>query len=68
MIAKKPVKDITNNRKFKVMKDMEQSYMLNNSQGVIRTLVGLKSRITSTKPLLTMVILLMVGSGNAWGK
>lgn len=41
---------------------------VNRSQGMIRTLVGLKSRITSTKPLLTMVILLMVGSGNAWGK
>lgn len=33
---------------------------VNRSQGMIRTLVGLKSRITSTKPLLTMVILLMV--------
>lgn len=60
MIAKKPVKDITNNRKFKVMKDMKKIFMLNNSQGVIRTLVGLKSRITSTKPLLTMLALLMV--------
>ena len=30
------------------------------SQGVIRTLVGLKSRTTSTKPLLTMLALLMV--------
>jgi len=41
---------------------------VNRSQGMIRTLVGLKSRITSTKPLLTMVIILMVGSGNAWGE
>ena len=41
---------------------------VNRSQGMIRTLVGLRSRITSTKPLLTMVILLMVGSGNAWGE
>ncbi len=42
------------------MKDMKKIFMLNNSQGVIRTLVGLKSRITSTKPLLTMLALLMV--------
>lgn len=33
---------------------------VNRSQGMIRTLVGLKSRITSTKPLLTMLALLMV--------
>ena len=41
---------------------------VNRSQGMIRTLVGLKSRITTFLPLLTMVILLMVGSGNAWGE
>ena len=41
---------------------------VNNSQGMIRALVGLKSRITTFLPLLTMVILLMVGSGNAWGE
>lgn len=44
---------------------------VNRSQGMIRTLVGLKSRITSTKPLLTMLALLMVAlfgvSENAWG-
>jgi len=33
---------------------------VNRSQGMIRTLVGLRSRITSTKPLLTMLALLMV--------
>lgn len=43
---------------------------VNRSQGMIRTLVGLKSRITSTKPLLTMVILLVLGgwSSEAWGR
>ena len=39
---------------------MKQIFMLNNSQGVIGLLLGLKSRITSTKPLLTMLALLMV--------
>ena len=46
---------------------MKKIYMLNNSKGVIGLLLGLKSRITLTRPLLTMVILLMVGGGNAWG-
>ena len=45
--------------------------MLNNSQGVIGLLLGLKSRITSTKPLLTMLALLMVClfgvNESAWG-
>ena len=71
MIVKKPVKDITNNRKFKVKKDMKKIFMLNNSQGVIGLLLGLKSRITSTKPLLTMLALLMVClfgvNENVWG-
>ena len=44
---------------------------VNRSQGMIRTLVGLKSRITSTKPLLTMLALLMVClfgvNESAWG-
>ena len=39
---------------------MKKIYMLNNSQGVIGLFLGLKSRITSTKPLLTMLALLMV--------
>ena len=51
---------------------MKKIYMLNNSQGVIRTLVGLKSRITLTRPLLTMLALLMVClfgvNENAWGQ
>lgn len=70
MIAKKPVKDITNNRKFKVKKDMKQIFMLNNSQGVIGLFLGLKSRITSTKPLLTMLLMLVLGGWNseAWGQ
>ena len=71
MIAKKPVKDITNNRKFKVKKDMKKIYMLNNSQGVIGLLLGLKSRISPMRPLLTMLALLMVClfgvNENAWG-
>lgn len=48
---------------------MKKIYMLNNSQGVIRTLVGLKSRITSTKPLLTMLFMLVLGGWNSavWG-
>ncbi len=53
------------------MKDMKKIYMLNNSQGVIGLLLGLKSRITSTKPLLTMLALLMVClfgvNEKAWG-
>lgn len=44
---------------------------VNRSQGMIRTLVGLKSRITLTKPLLTMLALLMVClfgvNESAWG-
>lgn len=44
---------------------------VNRSQGMIRTLVGLKSRITSTKPVLTMLALLMVAlfgvNEKAWG-
>lgn len=71
MIAKKPVKDITNNRKFKVKKDMKKIYMLNNSQGVIGLFLGLKSRISPMRPLLTMLALLMVClfgvNENAWG-
>ena len=50
---------------------MKKIYMLNNSQGVIGLLLGLKSRITSTKPLLTMLALLMVClfgvNEKAWG-
>ena len=46
--------------------------MLNNSQGVIGLLLGLKSRITLTYPLLTMLALLMVClfgvNESAWGK
>ena len=42
---------------------------VNRSQGMIRTLVGLKSRITSTKPVLTMLILLTLCgfSTSVWG-
>ena len=50
---------------------MKKIYMLNNSQGVIGLFLGLKSRITSTKPLLTMLALLMVClfgvNESAWG-
>ncbi len=50
---------------------MKKIYMLNNSQGVIGLLLGLKSRITLTRPLLTMLALLMVClfgvNEKAWG-
>ena len=48
---------------------MKKIYMLNNSQGVIGLFLGLKSRITSTKPLLTMLFMLVLGGWNseAWG-
>ena len=39
---------------------MKQMYLVNNSQGLIRTLAGLKSRISPMRPLLTMLALLMV--------
>jgi hypothetical protein len=39
---------------------MEKIYMLNNSQGVIGLILGLKSRITTMKPVLTMLALLML--------
>ncbi len=51
------------------MKDMKKIYMLNNSKGVIGLLLGLKSRITSTYPLLTLLLILMLGAWSvpAWG-
>lgn len=45
---------------------MENLYKVNNSKGVIGLISGLKSRITSTKPVLTLMLMLMVGVGNAW--
>ena len=39
---------------------MKKIYMLNNSKGVIGLLLGLKSRITTVNPVLTMLALLMV--------
>ena len=44
---------------------MKKIFMLNNSQGVIGLLLGLKSRITSTKPLLTMLFMLVLGGWNS---
>lgn len=56
---------------FKVKKDMKQFTQVNNSKGLISLFLGLKSRITSTKPLLTMLALLMVClfgvNEEAWG-
>ena len=50
---------------------MKKIYMLNNSQGVIGLFLGLKSRITRTKPVLSMLALLMVClfgvNESAWG-
>ena len=50
---------------------MKQIFMLNNSQGVISLFLGLKSRITLTYPLLTVLALLMVClfgvNESAWG-
>lgn len=48
---------------------MKQFTQVNNSKGLIRTLVGLKSRITLTYPLLTMLFMLVLGGWNseAWG-
>ena len=48
---------------------MKKIYSVNNSKEVLRTLEGLKSRITSIKPVLTLLILLIVGGGltsRAW--
>ena len=49
---------------------MKKIYSVNNSKEVLRTLEGLKSRITSIKPALTMLSLLMVGAWSvpAWGQ
>ena len=56
---------------FKVKKDMKQFTQVNNSQGLISRFLGLKSRITSTKPVLTMLALIMVClfgvNEKAWG-
>ena len=50
---------------------MKKINSLNNSQGVISLFIGLKSRISPTRPLLTMLALLMVClfgvNENAWG-
>lgn len=50
---------------------MKKIYSVNNSKVVLGLLSGLKSRITSTKPLLTMLALLMVClfgvNEEAWG-
>ena len=46
---------------------MKQFTQVNNSKGLIRTLSGLKSRITRIKPALTMLMLLMFGVGQMWG-
>ncbi len=51
---------------------MKQFTQVNNSKGVIGLLLGLKSRIISTKPVLTMLALLMVAlfgvNEKAWGQ
>ncbi len=51
---------------------MKQFTQVNNSKGLIGLLLGLKSRIISTKPVLTMLALLMVAlfgvNESAWGK
>lgn len=49
---------------------MKNFYLVNRSQDVISLWSGLKSRITSIKPVLTLLILLIVGGGltsRAWG-
>ena len=46
---------------------MKKIYSVNNSKVVLGLLSGLKSRITTCLPVLTMLIMLMVGVGNAWG-
>lgn len=48
---------------------MKKIYMLNNSNGVIGLFLGLKSRISTRKPLLTLVMILMLGAWSvpAWG-
>lgn len=50
---------------------MKQFTQVNNSKGLISRFLGLKSRITSTKPVLTMLALLMVAlfgvNEKAWG-
>ena len=51
---------------------MEKIYMLNNSNGETGLFLGLKSRISPMRPLLTMLALLMVClfgvNENAWGQ
>lgn len=49
---------------------MKKIYSVNNSKEVLRTLEGLKSRITSIKPALTLLLVLMVGAWSvpAWGQ
>jgi len=44
--------------------------MLNNSNGVIGLILGLKSRISPMRPLLTLVMILMLGAWSvpAWGQ
>ena len=46
------------------MKKFTQVY---NSRDVLGLLSEVKSRITTCLPLLTIVLMLMVGAGNAWG-
>ena len=46
---------------------MKQIDSVNTSYGFLRTLSGLKSRIHTCLPVLTMLMMLMVGVGNAWG-
>lgn len=62
---------ITNNRKFKVMKDMESVNTVRTSTVMVSRWVRQWSRITLTRPLLTMLALLMVClfgvNEKAWG-
>ena len=46
---------------------MKKFTQLYNSRDVLGLLSGVKSRITTCLPLLTIVLMLMVGAGNAWG-
>ncbi|MBR2167227.1 MAG: hypothetical protein IJ920_02710 [Paludibacteraceae bacterium] len=50
---------------------MKKIYMLNNSKGVIGLLLGVKSRISPMRPLLTMLLILMVAlfgvNESVWG-
>lgn len=48
---------------------MKQFTQVNNSQGLISLFLGLKSRITLTYPLLTLLLILMLGAWSvpAWG-